>query len=357
MNVHRLLALSSSAVIAAACSSGGSSSAPHSAATNPASTSSSKHAANATLHITFPQHLIRRAAAASSTKRKAKFVDPSYSSNVLEVLVEPENAPAYMAVEDYPLGTAGNNASGVDIPIYLAPGYDNVAIQEYSGNIYAGIDQYGYLLAQGDTSSTGATYVSENGGANIAVAMTIVLGDNFSASPIIETTNLSTYSVNQTLSFQTTTVQECVNPGSSIYFLPIDESGVSAYNSSSPDGSGGVPLPNITAQSIQNAYTTSPYGSSYLVPNGFGGYKPIFDSNEDPLLIRATYPDGVLAAPTNSSGLQGYTPGEYGLSLSPGQNIQEVSPSTTLMFPGGDEGQVSSPVTSVAMTICESGGP
>jgi hypothetical protein len=310
INVHRLLALSSTAVVVAACSGGGGSAtvAPHPAAsaagTTPAQTA---HAPNATLTLTFPKNYIRfkhvrtpnalrrkkvanaarksalKSMKASSAKRGTKFIDPS---NDTELQIEVSNSnntgySSYMAAIDVPIVSSQTNTQ--TIPIYLAPGYDTVLVQETFAYL-GGIQEYeGYLLAQG-TVNIG---VSEGSRTQVNVTMQMVMSEAF-----VSTDPTSGYASGMTTASGPTYAALCVNDNQAVYFVPGDwDSGTYVYGENPGDvapSDGGIPFASVNVVPNFGA-TVFPGTRSTAVQNPFGGYTVQFDANNDPITFSATY--------------------------------------------------------------------
>jgi len=310
MKIQCLLALSSSAVIVAACSSGGSSPAPHPAPTSVAP-SAVKHAPNATLTVSLPTNYVRvksskSLARTARTARRPSFVDPT-SGAVLEVEVSNYSgfSPTtnYMAATNVPVTVSGA-ANSQAIPIYLAPGYDNVLVQEvapYEGYLLS--NTAGYLLAQG----TGYAEVGAGQASGVSVVMQLVLGttndvDGTQLSGVAIVDDVTTYSTLypgfMSLGSSTSLASTCVANSQTLYFVPTDDfGGTYAYQSSTGAGNAqpGIGIP-------QGKITWTSGGSSTLVSSPFGGFTVSFDSNHEPITITDTFSGVVLDPSTFSNG-------------------------------------------------------
>jgi len=330
MKLQRLFALSITAVIAAACSSGGSTIAPHPGPSTAGSTpSSTKHAANAKLTLKFPADFVRlkKSASATARRRGPAFIDPGEGYTDL-IAVQVTNYPTSGAEPySYMATTANSVSSGINsqtIPLYLAPGYDVVTIQEYepAPGGYLLSSQSGYLLAQGQTPQT---YISETGTNNLSATMQLVMGSyltnsspNHNYDPaggvaVVVDSSYDTASPEFLSTSQNagTNSPMCVSPdeGSTVYFVPVDEqfgAGLNAYLSGnsgdSAEDNAGVPIPVVSAVSENG-------GTSALVSSPLGYYTPQFDGNSDPIDVTVTFPSGALVDPTPFGPFSGLTPG------------------------------------------------
>jgi hypothetical protein len=334
MNARRLVALSTTAAVLAACSSGGSSSVPRpKPSTGSGSTSQTKHPANTKLTLKFSSSFLRLkkakapATAASAKHRNPSYIDPTNNiggTNYLEIQVSSSGnngtSNTYMALIDYPISTTESTQT---IPLYLAPGNDYVTIQEFGSVGYP--DEYtpGYLLAQG----SGSISVSEAGTNNLGVTMQLVLGTAeyyiYTASTgypsFVSGSNASAYltgadassiavlsnATNPTVAgyfvqqSEAATYPLCFNQNQQLFFLPTDDmAGTSAFYdnptfSATNALSSGLPYATYSGASQP--------GSSTLGPSALGGYTVNFDSAGDPIIVSATFPNGVLLDPTGGS--------------------------------------------------------
>jgi hypothetical protein len=330
MKLQRLLALSSSAVIAAACSSGGSAIAPHPAPSTAGSApTSTKHVANAKLTLKFPANFVRlkKPASAQARQRRPAFIDPGPGYGDY-IAVQVENYPnsggaaySYMATT---ASTVSPSNGTQTIPLYLAPGYDYVTIQEYetAPGGYLLSSQSGYLLSQGQTQGFITETANNN---NLNVTMQLVMAtelynysttnqDFYSAAGVAVITD--TYYDTTTPEFLATTYSAgqstpmCVSPdvGSTLYFVPVDEQWGTYANSYLSGNTGntvqgeGLPLPVVTAQSENG-------GSSTLITSPLGFYTPSFDANMDPIDVQVSFPNGAFVDPQPFGPFPGLTPG------------------------------------------------
>lgn len=305
MNVHRLFALSMTAVVLAACSGGGGAAPPHPADSPAGATPTlTKHAPNGTLTLKFPSNYVRikakqpaalarkmAAKAASSAKRHPAFVDPSSGTYLdVEVTTTTNNGAvsSYMAAINIPIVDSQTNTQS--IPIYLAPGYDSILVQEYGG-IISNVSG-GYLLAQG--TSKQPEYEGSANNYSPAVTMQLVMED------AVVTTNVSSFSSGNAGYMQTSNNFSTSDDASyyticleqnhqSVYFLPVDEfSGTEAFVENPGDVTpydNGLPY-------IADVGNFSSSGSSTYAANAFGGYTINFDTSSSPLVMGVTY-DGV----------------------------------------------------------------
>jgi hypothetical protein len=270
----------------AACSGGGSTMAP-ATATN--SSSSVGRKPNSVLTLQFPKNLVSLKKS-SSTTRKPKYVDPDPTS-VLYVTAYPSSGAAETVLSGVPLSSGTTDALGdVSIPLYLPPGYDEILVQQF---LSFGGPSSGYLLAQGDVTDV---FVGENATNTPSIPMTLVLGARDQQSGIavvndyLNTTNsapLSTSVGTQSTYY----VGGCgsSNNGGTVFFLPVDEEGTSAYSSGTSIGAytGGIPVP-VNVSPVSTIAPTSETGS-ILVPSINGGYTIAFDSNFDPIEVSVTF--------------------------------------------------------------------
>jgi hypothetical protein len=320
MKVQRLVAFSTSAVIAAACSSGGSAPVPHATAANTSVPSAKNHAPNATLTLTLPTNYVRvkSAKTAARTLRRPAFIDPS-SVNVLQVEVTTYNDTlgeyvSYMAATDVPVSVA---ASSQSIPIYLAPGYDTVLVQETGSYDHDGAQltqAAGYLLSQGENNVA----VSAGESPNVSVVMQLVLGTmnytynaydesyvGLSGVAIVDdpTTYQTVYPNFMPTGLTTGLPSTCVSNQTTLYFLPTDdENGTYAYQTSGGAGNvqagAGFPQSTITWTSLG--------GTSGLVAQPFGGYTTQFDTAGHPIVITDAFSSVVLDPYTYAYTTYGY---------------------------------------------------
>jgi len=369
MNARRLVALSTTAAVLAACSSGGgSSSVPRpTPSSGSGSTSHTKHPANTKLTLKFSSSFLRLkkakapATAASAKHRKPSYIDPTNNNsgiNYLEIQVSSSGnngtSNTYMALIDYPINTTEATQT---IPLYLAPGNDYVTIQEFSSPYYpnytpglgylGGIaTQTGYLLAQGNTD--GPISVSEAGTNNLGVTMQLVLGtaEYYPYTPstgfpsFVSGSNASAYltgadassiailsdATNQTVAgyfvqqSEAATYPLCFNQNQQLFFLPTDDMGGTNAFYDNPTFSA------TNALSSGLPYATysgaSQPGSSTLGPSALGGYTVNFDPAGDPIIVTATFPNGVLLDPTG-----GYYPTYGPINFTTGGLLTIAGPS------------------------------
>jgi hypothetical protein len=226
-----------------------------------------------------------------------------------------------MAVTNVPVSIS---ASSQSIPIYLAPGYDSVLVQEtstYNDDGYLLSQAAGYLLAQG----SGGASVLAGESPNVPVVMQLVLGTmrytynsltesyvDLSGVAIVDgistsggvSTYTTAYPGYMPVSTSTTLTSTCVSNLATLYFLPTDDDG-GTYAFETSGGAGNVQT-GPDAGIPQGTIAWSSSGTSVLVAQAVGGYVAHFDAYGSPITITDSFSGVVLDPSTATSTYYGY---------------------------------------------------